>query len=92
MTVKVKVPMALRKLTGGSGEVESRGLNIKELLDNLDSDHKGLKEALCDGSGNVRGYVNIYINDQDFRGLDNLQSPLKDGDEVSIIPAIAGGM
>jgi len=92
MTVKVKVPMALRKLTGGNGDVEVEGANIGQVIDNLEAKHKGLKDALCDGSGNVRGYVNIYINDEDFRSLDNTDTALKDGDELTIIPAIAGGL
>lgn len=92
MAIKVKVPMALRKLTGGSGEVEAEGLNIRDLIENLEANYSGLKDALCDSSGKVRGYVNLYVNDEDFRAIEDIDTPLKDGDEVAIIPAIAGGV
>ncbi len=91
MKVKVKIPMALRKITGGQGEVEAEGTNIETLINNLENQYSGLKAALCDNEGKIRGYVNIYINDEDFRSIDELNSQLKDGDEIAIIPAIAGG-
>ena len=92
MAVTVRVPMALRKLTGGAGEVEAEGANVKDLIENLESSYSGLKNALCEGDGKVRGYVNIYINDEDFRSMDGIETPLKEGDDVAIIPAIAGGL
>lgn len=92
MAVTVRVPMALRKLTGGAGEVEGEGATVKDLIEYLGGRYSGLKEALCDDAGNVRGYVNIYINDEDFRASGGIETPLKDGDEVAIIPAIAGGL
>ena len=91
MAVTVRVPMALRKLTGGAGEVEAEGTNVKDLIENLESSYSGLKSAICEGDGKVRGYVNIYINDEDFRSMDGIETPLKEGDDVAIIPAIAGG-
>ncbi len=91
MHVKVKVPMALRKLTGGNGDIEIAGSNVGQVIDNLEDKYSGLKNAICDDGGNVRGYVNIYINDEDFRSLDNINTELKEGDELTIIPAIAGG-
>ncbi len=91
MTVKVRIPMALRRLTGGKGEVEAEGRNLKDLIDSLDAEYGGFKDALCDGSGKVRGYVNLYVNNEDFRSLEDIQTPLKEGDEVAIVPAIAGG-
>ena len=91
MSVTVRVPMALRKLTGGSGEVSAEGATVKDVIENLEVNHGGLKKAICEGDGRVRGYVNIYINDEDFRSMDGIDTSLKDGDELAIIPAIAGG-
>ena len=92
MTVKVKVPMALRKLTYGNGDIKIAGSNIEEVINNLEAEYSGFKNAICDDGGKVRGYVNIYINDEDFRSLDNINTELKEGDELTIIPAIAGGL
>lgn len=91
MAVTVRVPMALRKLTGGAGEVEAEGTNVKDLIQNLEKTYSGLENALCEENGKVRGYVNIYINDEDFRSLNGIDTLLKEGDEVAIVPAIAGG-
>ena len=78
-------------MTGGKGEVEEKGGSIGELIENLNSSHPGLKERLCDEKGEVRRFVNIYVNEEDIRFLTGKETPLKDGDEVSIVPAIAGG-
>lgn len=91
MIVKVKIPQVLQKLTENKFEVEVEGRNITELIDNLDKKYKGIKERLCDEEGNVRRFINIYVNNEDMRFLDGVNTKLKDGDEVSIIPAIAGG-
>ena len=91
MAVTVRVPMALRKLTGGAGEVEAEGTTVKDLIEHLDANYSGLKNAICEGDGRVRGYVNVYINDEDFRSIDGVDSTLQDGDDIAIIPAIAGG-
>ncbi len=91
MAVKVRIPTPLRKLTNGKDEVFAEGKNISEVIDNLDKEYPGLKERICDESGNVRRFVNIYVNDEDIRFKENLLTEVKDGDEVSIIPAIAGG-
>jgi molybdopterin synthase sulfur carrier subunit len=71
--------------------VVTNGATVGEILDALESSHPGLKAKLCDDSGKVRRFVNIYANDEDIRFLDSLDTPLSDGDEVSIVPAIAGG-
>jgi len=91
MGVKVRIPTPLRKLTDGRGEVEGAGKTIGELLDDLEARYPGIKERLCDESGNIRRFVNIYINEEDIRFMQGKDTALSDGDEVSIIPAIAGG-
>ena len=89
--IKVRIPTPLRPMTGGKGEVEEKGGSIGELIENLNSSHPGLKERLCDEKGELRRFVNIYVNEEDIRFLTGKETPLKDGDEVSIVPAIAGG-
>jgi len=91
MSVNVRIPTPLRKLTGGSDEVAIEAANIGELIDNLEAAHAGLKERLCDEAGEIRRFVNVYVNDEDVRFLDGRNTTLKEGDEVSIVPAIAGG-
>ncbi len=91
MSVNVRIPTPLRKLTGGSDEVTIEASSIGELIDNLEAAHAGLKERLCDEAGEIRRFVNVYVNDEDVRFLDGRNTALKDGDEVSIVPAIAGG-
>lgn len=89
--VKVRIPTPLRKLTGGKGEVEGTGKNIEELLEYLEEKYPGIKERLCDESGNLRRFINIYVNEEDIRFMQGKDTALSDGDEVSIVPAIAGG-
>lgn len=91
MTVKVRIPTPLRKLTAGSDEVAVEGATVAEMIDNLEAAHPGLKERLCDENGEIRRFVNVYLNDEDVRFLDGRNTVLKDNDEVSIVPAIAGG-
>lgn len=91
MSVTVRIPTPLRKLTGGADEVSVEAGNVGELIENLESQHPGLKERLCDDAGEIRRFVNVYVNDEDVRFLDGRGTALKDGDEVSIVPAIAGG-
>ena len=90
MAVKVRIPTPLRTLTGGQEEVEAQGNKLADVIEDLEKNHPGMKERLCDDKG-VRRFVNIYANDEDIRFLDNLDTELKDGDTVSIVPAIAGG-
>ena len=91
MAVKVQIPSPLRPLTGGAGEVEVDATDVASLIDGLESRHKGLKDRLCDPAGNLRSYVRIFVNDEDVRFLQDKGTPLKPGDSVSIVPAIAGG-
>ena len=88
---KVRIPTPLRKLTNELEEVSAAGANIGELLDNLDKAFPGLKDRVCDEAGNVRRFVNIFINGEDIRFLEDKATPVKDTDEISIVPAIAGG-
>lgn len=88
---KVRIPTPLRKLTGGAEEVVAFGDTVAAVVADLESRHPGLKEKICDDRGQVRRFVNIYVNGDDIRFLSNLESPVKDADEVSIVPAIAGG-
>ncbi len=92
MAVKVLIPTPLRKLTNDAPEVSCDGSTISELLASLDTQCPGLKARLCDESGELRRFVNFYVNNEDIRFLDGANTPLNDGDEVSIVPAIAGGV
>ncbi len=89
--IKVRIPTPLRPLTKGQGEVEAKAATIAEMIDNLNMAHPGLKDRLCDEKGELRRFVNIYVNEEDIRFLNGKDTLLKDGDEVSIVPAIAGG-
>lgn len=87
----VRIPTPLRKYTQGAEEVSVTGATVKEVLDNLESSYPGIRERICDDTGAVRRFVNVFVADEDIRFLDNLDTQVKDADEVSIIPAIAGG-
>lgn len=87
----VLIPTPLRKLTAELESVSAAGANIGELIDNLDKAYPGLKDRLCDEAGNVRRFVNIYVNGEDIRFLEEKATNVKDSDEISIVPAIAGG-
>ncbi|MBI1884072.1 MAG: MoaD/ThiS family protein [Chlamydiae bacterium] len=91
MSVIVRVPTPLRKLTNGQGEIPVNAKNIAELIENLEKNYPGMKARLCDDSGNVRKFINIFINEEDIRFKQNMQTTVKEGDDVSIVPAIAGG-
>jgi len=87
----VRIPTPLRKLTDGKEEVSARGTTIAEVLNDLEANYPGIKARICDENGQVRRFVNIFANDEDIRFLSNLDTPVGDKDEVSIVPAIAGG-
>ena len=91
MSVIVKIPTPLRKLTADQDSVSADGASLSECITSLESSYPGLKERLYDESGEIRRFVNIYVNGEDVRFLQGLATPLKDGDEVSIVPAVAGG-
>ena len=87
----IRIPTPLRKLTAGKEEVSATGSTIGALIANLETQYPGIKERICDDTGQVRRFVNIFANDEDIRFLQNLDTPVADTDELSIVPAIAGG-
>ncbi|GKS58223.1 MoaD family protein [Nitrospira sp.] len=89
--IKIRIPTPLRPLTKGQGEVQAMAASVAEMIDTLNSAHPGIKDRLCDDKGELRRFVNIYVNEEDIRFLQGKATPLKAGDEVSIVPAIAGG-
>ena len=91
MSAQVRIPTPLRRFTGGTEAVAVEGATIGELIDNMEDNHPGIKERLCDEAGNVRRFVNIFVRGDDIRFLEGLNTPVNAGDEVSIVPAIAGG-
>ena len=91
MPVTVRIPTPLRKQTQDQDSVKISGATIGAVVDNLNQQYPGLKERLCDEKGELRRFVNIYLNEQDIRFAQGKLTPVKDGDEISIIPAIAGG-
>ena len=91
MAVQVKVPTILRTYTGGAKAVEASGDTLDALLTDIDSRHAGLRGRLISDDGSLHRFVNVYINNEDVRFLGSLEAPLKDGDTVTILPAVAGG-
>jgi len=91
MSVHVRIPTPLRRFTGGAEEVSAAGATVAAVVEDLERNHPGLKERICDEGGKVRRFVNIFVNGDDIRFLNNLETAIKTGDEVSIVPAIAGG-
>jgi sulfur-carrier protein len=87
----IRIPTPLRNLTGDRAEIAVQASSVREALEALEAMHGGIKARICDENGNVRRFVNVFVNDEDIRFLDNLETPLKDGDSLSIVPAIAGG-
>ena len=90
MAIEVRIPTILRSYPGGAKLVEGAGGTLDELLNNLDAAHGGLRERLVDGE-KLRRFVNVYLNDEDVRFLAGLETPVKDGDTVTVLPAVAGG-
>ena len=91
MAIEVRIPTILRTYTGGAKAVEGSGATLDELLNNLDTAHGGLRDRLVDGE-KLRRFVNVYLNDEDVRFLGGLETPVKDGDTVTVLPAVAGGL
>lgn len=90
MAIDVRIPTILRTYTEGAKVVEAKGDTLADLIDNLDAAHPGLKGRLVE-NGSLRRFVNIYVNDEDVRFLGGLEAELGDGDEVTVLPAVAGG-
>lgn len=91
MAITVHIPTPLRKLTGNQSEIQVEAATVAALVLSLESTFAGIQDKLLDESGDIRRYVNIYVNEEDIRFLDGKDTELKDGDSVSIVPAIAGG-
>ncbi|HAV40592.1 MAG: ubiquitin-like small modifier protein 1 [Aquificota bacterium] len=89
--ITVRVPTPLRRITNGQGEVQVQASTIREAIEKLEEVYPGFKERILDEQGEVRKFVNLYLNDEDIRFLKGLDTELKDGDVLSIVPAIAGG-
>ncbi|MDB9315247.1 MoaD/ThiS family protein [Spirulina sp. CS-785/01] len=91
MAIKVLVPTPLQKFTNNQATIEATGGNVQELIDSLESACPGIKDRICDESGKPRRFLNLYVNSEDIRFLEGVDTQLNDGDEVSIVPAVAGG-
>ena len=91
MSVAIRIPTTLRTLTGGQSQVAVEGATVREVLAALDAAHPGFGERLLDEAGELRRFVNVFVADEDVRFLDGMSTPVPDGAEVSIIPAVAGG-
>ena len=91
MSVTVKIPTPLRAPTGDRDKVDAEGATLSALVDELEGSFPGMRERLCDEDGGLRRFVNVYVNGEDVRFLQGLDTALGDGDEVSIVPAVAGG-
>ncbi len=91
MSVTVRIPTPLRRVTNGQDKVLVVGSNLNSVISALEEQFPGIKERLCNDQGDLRNFVNVYINGEDVRFLEGLKSTTKDGDEVSIVPAVAGG-
>ena len=92
MGVLVRIPTPLRRMTGGLDKIEMDESNLVDMIDNLESSYPGVKERLIDENGELRYFVNIYVNGEDVRFMDGLTTSTKSGDEISIVPAVAGGL
>ena len=91
MSVVVRIPTPLRRVTNGLDKASVDGDNLVQIIDSLEAQYPGMRERLCDESGDLRHFVNIYINGEDVRFLEGLETSISAGDEVSIVPAVAGG-
>ncbi|GAA4678106.1 MoaD family protein [Nocardioides nanhaiensis] len=90
MAIEVRIPTILRTYTGGEKAVTGEGATLSALIEDLEANHSGIKERLVD-NGDLRRFVNVYINDEDVRFMGGLEAPLSDGDQVVVLPAVAGG-
>lgn len=91
MSVSVRIPTPLRRVTNGESDVAGDGATIRALIQDLERRYPGIRERLCDETGEIRRFVNIFVGDEDIRFMKGLDTPLEDGIQVSIIPAVAGG-
>lgn len=91
MSIVVRIPTPLRRLTGGLDKVEVEGASLQGVIDAMNQEYPGIRERICDDNGDLRNFVNVYVNGEDVRFLQGLETPTNSGDEVSVVPAVAGG-
>lgn len=91
MSIEVRIPSPLKSLTGGKGVIQGKGRTVGEVIQEIVSTYPQLRERLCDEKGEMRRFINIFLNNEDIRFLKNLDTPVSEGDTLSLIPAIAGG-
>ena len=91
MSATIRIPTPLRTMTNGVSEISADGTNVRELIDALEKRFPGMRERLCEPDGAVRRFVNVFVGDEDIRFLQGLDTPVSEGTQVSIIPAVAGG-
>ncbi len=91
MSIVVRIPTPLRRLTNGQDRVDVEGENLSSVIDAMNEQYPGLRDRICDDQGQLRNFVNVYVNGEDVRFLQGLDTPTTAGDEVSVVPAVAGG-
>ena len=91
MSSQVRIPAPLRRLTNGQDKITAEGKTLQEIIDFLEQNFPTIKSRICNEDGEIRNFVNIYVNDEDVRFLNGISSEIKDGDEIRIVPAVAGG-
>ena len=91
MATTVRIPTPLRRVTDGQDKVDTEGSTLREIIDSMESQFPGIKERICDENGDLRNFVNVFVNGEDVRFMDGIDSATSDGDEISIVPAVAGG-
>ena len=91
MATIVRIPTPLRRVTNGQDKVDAEGATLREIIESMESQFPGIKARICDDEGNLRNFVNVFVNGEDVRFMDGVDSSTSDGDEISIVPAVAGG-
>lgn len=91
MSITVRIPTPLRRVTNGEDKVTVEGSNLNEIIGSLDDQYPGIRARICNDQGDLRNFVNVYVNGEDVRFLEGLETSTKTGDEISIVPAVAGG-
>lgn len=91
MATTVRIPTPLRRVTDGQDKVDAEGATLREIIDSMESQFPGIKARICDDNGDLRNFVNVFVNGEDVRFMDGVDSATADGDEISIVPAVAGG-
>ena len=91
MSIVVRIPTPLRRLTNGQDKVDVEGDSLGGVIDAMNEQHPGIRERICDDQGQLRNFVNVYVNGEDVRFLQGMETPMSAGDEVSVVPAVAGG-